>query len=93
MKIDIARYKQIVVLTGAGVSAASGIRTYRGKDGVWEEYDVQEYGHVDRLEDEPRKSGNSLANCATSSKQQSRTKHITHSLRLRSACAQSSNLP
>jgi len=55
MKIDISRYKQIVVLTGAGVSAASGIRTYRGKDGVWQEYDVQVYGHVDRLEDNPKK--------------------------------------
>lgn len=53
MKIDISQYKQIVILTGAGISAASGIRTYRGKDGVWDEYDVQEYGHVDRLQDKP----------------------------------------
>jgi len=55
MKIDISLYKKIVILTGAGVSAASGIRTYRGKDGVWNEYDVEEYGHVDRLTDKPEK--------------------------------------
>jgi NAD-dependent deacetylase len=55
VKIDIRQYKNIVILTGAGVSAASGIRTYRGKDGVWNEYDVQEYGHVDRLRDKPER--------------------------------------
>ncbi len=55
MKIDIQQYKNIVILTGAGVSAASGIRTYRGKDGVWKEFDVQEYGHVDRLRDKPER--------------------------------------
>ncbi len=55
MKIDIQQYKNIVILTGAGVSAASGIRTYRGKDGVWNEFDVQEYGHVDRLRDKPER--------------------------------------
>lgn len=53
MKIDFSQYKQIVVLTGAGVSTASGLHTYRGKDGIWEEYDVEEYGHVNRLNDHP----------------------------------------
>jgi NAD-dependent deacetylase len=33
--IDIADYSGIVFLTGAGISAASGIRTYRGPDGLW----------------------------------------------------------
>ena len=51
MKIDIKHYKNIVILTGAGVSAGSGIRTYRGKEGIWSEFEVQEYGHVDRLRD------------------------------------------
>lgn len=53
MRIDLSKYRRIVVLTGAGVSAASGIRTYRGPDGLWIEHDVQEYGHVDRLKDRP----------------------------------------
>jgi NAD-dependent deacetylase len=35
IRIDIERYTGIVFLTGAGISAASGIRTYRGPDGLW----------------------------------------------------------
>lgn len=32
--------KKIVVLTGAGISAESGLRTFRDSDGLWEGYDV-----------------------------------------------------
>ncbi len=34
--------KHIVVLTGAGISAESGLKTFRDSDGLWEGYDVQE---------------------------------------------------
>lgn len=34
--------KKIVVLTGAGVSAESGIKTFRDSDGLWEGHDVLE---------------------------------------------------
>lgn len=34
--------KKLVVLTGAGISQESGIRTFRDMDGLWEEYDVME---------------------------------------------------
>ncbi len=34
--------KNIVVLTGAGISAESGIRTFRDADGLWEGHDVME---------------------------------------------------
>ena len=34
--------KKIVVLSGAGVSAESGLRTFRDSDGLWEGYDVTE---------------------------------------------------
>lgn len=34
--------KKIVVLTGAGISAESGIKTFRDADGLWEGYDVME---------------------------------------------------
>lgn len=34
--------KKIVVLTGAGVSAESGIKTFREAGGLWEEHDVME---------------------------------------------------
>jgi NAD-dependent deacetylase len=34
--------KKLVVLTGAGMSAESGIKTFRESGGLWEEYDVSE---------------------------------------------------
>ena len=34
--------KKLVVLTGAGISAESGIRTFRDSDGLWEGYDIYE---------------------------------------------------
>lgn len=34
--------EKIVVLTGAGVSAESGIKTFRDADGLWEGHDVME---------------------------------------------------
>lgn len=34
--------KKIVVLTGAGISAESGLKTFRGSDGLWEGYDIEE---------------------------------------------------
>lgn len=34
--------KHIVILTGAGVSAESGLKTFRDSDGLWNGYDVYE---------------------------------------------------
>lgn len=33
---------KLVVLTGAGISAESGLRTFRDSDGLWEGYDIYE---------------------------------------------------
>ncbi|EIJ69735.1 Sir2 family NAD+-dependent deacetylase [Pasteurella bettyae] len=33
---------KIVVLTGAGISAESGIRTFRSEDGLWEEHHIED---------------------------------------------------
>ncbi len=35
-------YERIVILTGAGLSAESGLATFRDKDGVWAKYDYRE---------------------------------------------------
>ncbi|MBX9865733.1 MAG: NAD-dependent deacylase [Burkholderiales bacterium] len=32
--------KKLVVLTGAGMSAESGLKTFRDMDGLWEEYEI-----------------------------------------------------
>jgi len=34
--------KKLIVLTGAGISAESGLKTFRDSDGLWEGYDVEE---------------------------------------------------
>jgi len=34
--------KKIVVLTGAGISAESGVKTFRDADGLWEGHDVEQ---------------------------------------------------
>ena len=38
----MAPKKKIVVLTGAGISAESGLKTFRDSDGLWEGYEVTE---------------------------------------------------
>ena len=34
--------KKVYILSGAGLSAESGIRTFRDSDGLWEEYKIEE---------------------------------------------------
>ncbi len=42
----IANAKHAVVFTGAGVSAESGVPTFRGKDGLWSRYDPEEVASI-----------------------------------------------
>lgn len=37
-----ATLRSIVLLTGAGISAESGLATFRGPDGLWEGHRVEE---------------------------------------------------
>lgn len=39
--------KKIVVLTGAGVSAESGISTFRDANGLWENHDIMEVASIE----------------------------------------------
>ncbi len=52
-EIDIKAFNHIVVLTGAGISVASGLQAFRGPGGIWEEVDVDRYGTKEALEREP----------------------------------------
>ncbi|MEI8111041.1 MAG: Sir2 family NAD-dependent protein deacetylase [Chitinophagia bacterium] len=45
--------KKLVVLTGAGISAESGIKTFRDSDGLWEEYDIMEVAHINGWKKHP----------------------------------------
>lgn len=41
-KQSVAKKKHIVVLTGAGISAESGLKTFRDSDGLWMGYKVED---------------------------------------------------
>lgn len=45
--------KNLVVLTGAGISAESGINTFRDADGLWEGHDVMEVASPDGFHQNP----------------------------------------
>jgi len=45
--------KKIVVLTGAGMSVESGLKTFRDADGLWEEYPVQQVATHEGWENDP----------------------------------------
>jgi NAD-dependent deacetylase len=45
--------KRIVVLTGAGMSAESGIKTFRDADGLWEGYSIQDVATPEAWERNP----------------------------------------
>ena len=53
MKIDLNRYTRIVFFTGAGMSAESGVPTYRGRGGIWHEYKWEEYACQDAFKKNP----------------------------------------
>jgi NAD-dependent deacetylase len=40
-------YRNIVILTGAGLSAESGLHTFRDKDGIWSKYDYRDVATPD----------------------------------------------
>lgn len=43
----LANAQKVVVLTGAGISAESGIKTFRDPDGLWSKLDPQELASMD----------------------------------------------
>ncbi len=45
---------KIRVLTGAGISAESGIPTFRGKDGLWNKYDPTELATPEAFKRDPK---------------------------------------
>ncbi|MBB3062576.1 Sir2 family NAD+-dependent deacetylase [Microbulbifer rhizosphaerae] len=47
------KYQHIVVLTGAGVSAESGIRTFRGADGLWENHRLEDVATPEAFDRDP----------------------------------------
>src|ERR1700677_451197 len=50
-----ADFKRVVFFTGAGLSAESGIPTYRGKGGIWTEYNYEDYACQRAFDRDPSK--------------------------------------
>ena len=40
---SVTDYERVLFFTGAGMSAESGVPTYRGKGGIWKQYDYEAY--------------------------------------------------
>ncbi|GLS84239.1 Sir2 family NAD+-dependent deacetylase [Paraferrimonas haliotis] len=47
--------QRIVVLTGAGISAESGLRTFREEDGLWEKHPIEEVATPQAYQANPQK--------------------------------------
>lgn len=53
--IDPGQYEHIVFFTGAGMSAESGVPTYRGRGGIWNRYRWEEYACQEAFDADPEK--------------------------------------
>jgi NAD-dependent deacetylase len=53
--IDPAVYRNLLVFTGAGLSAESGVPTYRGSGGFWAQYNYQDYACQRAFDRDPQK--------------------------------------
>ncbi|WP_051453551.1 SIR2 family NAD-dependent protein deacylase [Hippea sp. KM1] len=51
----IKNAKRITVLTGAGISKASGIPTFRDKNGLWRKYSIEEFATPQAFKENPKK--------------------------------------
>jgi len=49
----LAGARRIAAFTGAGISAESGIPTYRGEGGLWMDYDPDKYANIDYFREDP----------------------------------------
>jgi NAD-dependent deacetylase len=54
IKDQIKDVKKIVFVTGAGISQESGIPTFRGKDGLWRNYDAMKMATIDAFYENPK---------------------------------------
>jgi len=50
----LRKARRVAVLTGAGVSAESGVPTFRGKDGLWKHYRPEDLATPDAFSRDPR---------------------------------------
>ncbi len=54
IKDKVRNAKKIVFVTEAGISQESGIPTFRGKDGLWRNYDAMKLATIDAFYEDPK---------------------------------------
>lgn len=54
LKEKMASAESVAVLTGAGISADSGVPTFRGKDGLWRNYQAEDLATPEAFERDPQ---------------------------------------
>ena len=54
MKAKLARAKSVTILTGAGISADSGVPTFRGADGLWRNFRAEDLATPEAFAKDPR---------------------------------------
>ncbi|MCW2478145.1 Sir2 family NAD+-dependent deacetylase [Candidatus Symbiopectobacterium sp. NZEC135] len=55
LAVNESKSPRVVVLTGAGISAESGIRTFRAADGLWEEHRVEDVATPEGFQRDPQR--------------------------------------
>lgn len=50
----MANFRSILILTGAGISAESGVGTFRDKGGIWEQYKVEDVATPEAFQRNPK---------------------------------------
>ena len=53
--IDLRDHPRVVFFTGAGMSAESGVQTYRGRGGIWHQYNYEDFACQRAFERDPVK--------------------------------------
>ncbi|MCU0452468.1 MAG: NAD-dependent deacylase [Bacteroidetes bacterium] len=53
LRATVSRIRRVVVLTGAGISAESGVPTFRGEQGLWKQFRPEELANVDAFLSNP----------------------------------------
>lgn len=51
----MAQYERIVILTGAGLSAESGLSTFRDKDGIWSKHKIEDVATPEAFARDPER--------------------------------------
>ena len=54
LKDKVANARSLTILTGAGISADSGVPTFRGADGLWRNFRAEDLATPEAFERDPR---------------------------------------